>query len=72
MSGLTFYIQSHEIMIGARPGGGLAALAFIFRGQLRDVEGLHLLTQYIIKPAQGRAGLLLADRTTTVGGGKTF
>ena len=33
---------------GNRPGGDPAALAFLFRGQLRDVEGLHLQTQYII------------------------
>ena len=33
---------------GNRPGGDLAALAFLFRGRLRDVEGLHLQTQYII------------------------
>ena len=33
---------------GKRPGGDLAALAFLFRGRLRDVEGLHLQTQYII------------------------
>ena len=33
---------------GNRPGGDLAALAFLFRGQRRDVEDLHLQTQYII------------------------
>ena len=27
---------------GNRPGGDPAALAFLFRGQLQDVEGLHL------------------------------
>ena len=39
-----YIITNHDA--GNRPGGDLAALAFLSRGQLRDVEGLHLQTQY--------------------------
>ena len=41
-----YIITNHDA--GNRPGGDLAALAFLSRGQLRDVEGLHSKTQYII------------------------
>ena len=41
-----YIITNHDA--GNRPGGDLAALAFLSRGQLRDVEGLHLQTHYTI------------------------